>query len=296
MPKLVSMDPAQAVDWAGLSICDIKLWITPDGELQRDQQGNPMVALDCVWLDRKRGLNYDDLARLLTDLLHTPQLEDDVAMLVLDNSGVGRALGDILAREDLGTFQVEGITIPTILQRITYTGQGVKENSQGGNHMTVPKTNIIGAGLTMLNQGRLRISPSLPLAPVVEKEFKSYRTKITVNHDHVYINQDSEHDDLLSALCQSCLVCQRRWGVKHFGDLMSLRPELDKQEQRDQDNESNYRKTWEAVRAGRLKLESLSIEDRHAYDYIEMLEKKKRERYRACWDDEEGDDEWLREG
>jgi len=304
MPWIVSVDPAQASDWCGISVCKVKVWVTSNQVIQKDTQGEYMVALDCLHLERHRGKSYVELAMIISGLLRSRKLADQVPMLILDNSGVGRALGDVLAREDLGSFAIGDFDQPTILMRLTYTG-GFKENAQQLHHWTVPKTNIIGSALAMLNQGRLRISPKIVLAPVLEKEFKSYRTKITVNHDEVYVNQDSEHDDLLSAIAQTCFVCGRRWGLKHFGELVNVDAELADEFRESEDaearanermgrrNEEAHRAADEAEMQERLKMAAEDFENMEARDATETAERIKEARARAardasCW----GDSDW----
>ena len=132
------------------------------------------------------------------------------------------------------------------------------------------------------------------------KECLSYELKISEEGKETYDAISGQHDDLVTTLLLAGWFCTSPAMRGLRPDLSSAVPELDpdKQAERDAANEWNYRKTHAEVKAGRLKLDELGVEDRHAYDYIERLEKKKRDRYKACWDDTDdpgSDDDEIRE-
>lgn len=126
--------------------------------------------------------------------MRTPALRD--AWLVLDATGVGRAVRDMFrlehARSPIGCSFPAPITVTAGRER------------SGWN---VPKQDLVAAVQAPLQLGRLRIAESLALAPVLEKELTGFRLKIGANgRETVDIaRQDGQgHGDLVSALMLAC--------------------------------------------------------------------------------------------
>src|SRR5208337_5571280 len=77
----------------------------------------------------------------------------------------------------------------------------------------------IAALVALFSSGRIKGSKNLPLLAVLKSELKGYRVKITESANQIYINQDSEHDDLLCSLAMCAVVVQRLWGLRYLPDL-----------------------------------------------------------------------------
>jgi hypothetical protein len=131
-------------------------------------------------------------------------IRDDVG-LVVDATGVGRAVVDMLKEE------IRGHTLHTA-PRIRL----VKVNVTGGNRVNinkgyynVPKRDLISAGVIALQDKKLKIGQDVENRDVLIKELLNYRMKININssHDSYEPWRDGEHDDLLFSVCLGTWVC-----------------------------------------------------------------------------------------
>lgn len=111
--------------------------------------------------------------------------------LAVDQTGVGRAVVDL--------FRSAGIT--ALLQPITIT---YGESGQGS---TVAKKNLVGAVQVPLQDRRLKIAESLPLARVLTEELSLFRVKVTLSANETFEAwRDRDHDDLVLALALALYV------------------------------------------------------------------------------------------
>ena len=139
--------------------------------------------------------------------------------------------------------------------------------------------------------------------------------KTTESANQIYINQDSEHDDLLCSLAMSAVVVQRLWGLRYLPDLSEFvghdAPPPTTQQQLAA--LPNYQRILaedarKKVQAG-MKQEDLPEAERYAYRAIDWsaynpdggaekeesdaeeqqkaVRLKKQARDRACWGDED---------
>ncbi len=80
--------------------------------------------------------------------------------------------------------------------------------SPAADGYSVPKSQLVAALATSLQQGALKVAEDLPLSEVLAAELRTFKRKQSrgghVRFEH---GRASEHDDLLMALCLAC------WGV-----------------------------------------------------------------------------------
>ena len=142
-------------------------------------------------LERLRHVSYSVIVQQVADLLKTPPLVGGSYVLLVDSTGVGRAVFDQLAQLDLG---------PT---GITITG-GTATHATPDGGWNVPKRDLITSTQIMLQDGRLRIAGGLEHAATLTKELADYRVKISATGHDSYEARSGQHDDLVLA---ASLVC-----------------------------------------------------------------------------------------
>lgn len=300
---LLGYDPAQHRDYAGIVICEVMPWRNPStGQYPTDKFGYHFAQLNVRWLDRWRGFDYEEQVPKLLSLVD----EYDVNMMVIDNTGVGSAPGDMLAHRGLGRDTDR-------LMRIVFTGGDTtpeREPSPIKHTRHVAKQRIIAALVALFSSGRIKGSKSLPLLSVLKSELKGYRVKITESANQIYINQDSEHDDLLCATAMCAVVVQRLWGLRYLPDLsefvgwddppLTVAQQLGQLPGHPRTLAENARKQ---ILAGEKTVKDLGVDEYQAYSSVDWdaddeteddaeerqkaVHLKKQARDRACWPDSE---------
>jgi hypothetical protein len=127
--------------------------------------------------------------------------------LVLDATGVGRAVCDL--------FAVAGL--PTINVTIT-AGDAV--TSEGLN-FHIPKLNLVSRLQALLHNGQLKIHKGLADAPALVNELQSFRAEVSASGYWRFGARSGKHDDLVLA-CAIALwrahgdTCFAGWGVFEY--------------------------------------------------------------------------------
>jgi hypothetical protein len=128
------------------------------------------------------------VANLLT---RPPLCGDEVfpaAELVIDETGVGRAVGDI--------FEAAGMRP----KRVTITAGTEATSGHGLNRYHVAKTILISQLDAALHIGRLRIASALADAAAMAEELKDFRRKVSDAGRSSYAARSGSHDDLVLAV------------------------------------------------------------------------------------------------
>ena len=134
------------------------------------------------------------------ELLLRPALRD--ASLVVDQTGVGRAVVDMLWDELRGQ-------VPCHFTAVTITGGHAVTNPANGC-LHVPKKELVGAVQVLLQSRRLRIAQTLPEAPVLVKELDNFRVKITEAANETFgAWREGQHDDLVFATALAAFMALR---------------------------------------------------------------------------------------
>ena len=107
------------------------------------------------------------------------------AVLIIDQTGVGRAVYDIFVEAGLRPL---GVTI-TGGDKVTWDGDRVR----------VPKRDLAGALSVSLDNHRLRIAADLTEARTLENELLNFRAKITTAGNDTYEGRSGIHDDIVLA-------------------------------------------------------------------------------------------------
>ena len=105
--------------------------------------------------------------------------------MVIDATGVGRPVVDLFRR-----------TFAWPLVAVTITGGG--RVSWDGQGYPVPKADLVGSVQAAGGTGKLKYSPSLPFASVLDQELLNFRVKVTeAAHASYAVWREGQHDDLV---------------------------------------------------------------------------------------------------
>jgi len=135
------------------------------------------------------GTQYPVIVREVGALLDTAPLSKRDTPLVIDLTGVGRAVGDLFKS---GGIRPRGITI---------TG-GDTANTEDSWLLRVPKRELVSTLVALFQSGRLKIADGLAQAPVLIRELANFKVKINIatGNDTYEAWRESIHDDLVLAV------------------------------------------------------------------------------------------------
>jgi hypothetical protein len=213
----VGCDLGQAADFSAIAV--LKKEIVPPRDAMfspvGEHPGNRLVegdtVYDLVYLKRpKLGTPYDTIAKRVADLVC--ELEPEGAFgelgqvtLSVDGTGVGRAIVDLLDAE----FKRRGATskgAPRVdFRRVSVTGSqtSLKRPTRSGGYWSVPKHELIFPCVAAFQQGKVRLAKGIKDRDALVSELKNYRRKVNIATGGLQFEpwRESEHDDLLFALC-----------------------------------------------------------------------------------------------
>jgi hypothetical protein len=205
MPFYVGLDLGQAADFTALAV--VQSVKEPNPETGRIQ-----TYLHLRHLERyELGTPYPEIADKVVTLMQRPELsptEYDPTRfryasrppeLIVDDTGVGRAVSDLLKTKGLR------------FKAVTITG-GDEVHAVGGGRYRVPKRDLVGALEVAFHTGRLKIAESMELWPTLKKELLNFKRKINLKtaHDSYEHWRESDHDDLVLAAALACWWITRR--------------------------------------------------------------------------------------
>lgn len=191
---LMGLDLGQAQDYTALAIAE-------------QQPGEDYTATYHVrHLQRfKLGTPYPDIVAAVAALLASPQLEGQNVSLVVDATGVGAPVIDLLDRADL----------PVTPIAVSITGGDTV--SQDGRNYRVPKRDLVSVCKVLLQTERLQFA-ELPDTPTLVNELLSFQVKIDPKtaHDSYAVWREGVHDDLVLAVALAVWYGERG-GFVGFG-------------------------------------------------------------------------------
>jgi hypothetical protein len=147
------------------------------------------------------GTSYTVICERLVQLFAQPPLKG--SPLVVDQTGVGRAVVDLIGRAGPRAS----------LRPITITaGHAVVVDGPGWH---IAKKELVGVMQVLLQSRRLQVARSLPLAAVLVKELRAFRVKITPSANETFESwRERDHDDLVLAVALAAWVGER--GMQEF--------------------------------------------------------------------------------
>jgi hypothetical protein len=184
--RFVGLDLGQAQDYTALAVLTRPRLVGGEcGEALKPPYAVPHLQRFPL------GTPYPRIVAQVLDLLCTPQLKG--AFVVADQTGVGRAVVDMLTDAMAGRFvgQFCPVTI-TCGHEVTLSEAG---------QFRVPKKELVGVLQALLQSRRLKISPALPEAATLAKELATFQVKVTDAANEVYgAWRAGQHDDLVLAV------------------------------------------------------------------------------------------------
>jgi len=138
------------------------------------------------------GTSYTEIVKSIVERFSKPPLRDSA--LAVDQTGVGRAVVDLLRYDREARYCLQPITITS----------GHQATRQEDFSWHVPKKDLIGKLLVAMESGRCKIGRRVPYADLLVKELQNFRTKITPAGNEVYSAwREGDTDDLLLAVAMS---------------------------------------------------------------------------------------------
>jgi len=126
-----------------------------------------------------------------------PTVYRQAPQLVVDATGVGRAVTDLLKKRGLW---------PKV---VTISGGDVTKYS--GRGASVPKRDLVAALEVPFHSGTLKVAEGLELWPALKRELLNFRRKINLKtaHDSYEHWRETDHDDLVLATALACWWARR---------------------------------------------------------------------------------------
>lgn len=178
--------------------------------------------VDLTFQARMQGVRYTEQSRMIRELLRRIDLLNN-CQLIVDGTGVGEAVVDIM-REDglmpLPIISTGGINVNPVYADFGKVFGGSSTQLRGAQvlkEMTVPKDDMVHAGMVVLEQGRLRMSETLNHKDDFRKQMARFKGKFneaTGNRKHEN-DEDSTHDDfVITFMLASWWMTYKRVTVK----------------------------------------------------------------------------------
>lgn len=141
------------------------------------------------------GTSYPEVVARVGRVMRSAALAEGGRNLIVDATGVGQPVVDLLEREDL----------PCRIWPVTITG-GASEGMSKGTYR-VPKRDLIIGLQVKLQAGELQIAAGLKEGAALVHELADMRVQMTSGGREKYGARSGEHDDLVLAVALAC------WGV-----------------------------------------------------------------------------------
>jgi Terminase RNaseH-like domain len=224
----VGVDLGQANDYTAIAVLKKEIvppqtaMFSPVGEHPGNRLVEGDIVFDLVYLKRpKLGTPYDTIAKLVVDLVC--ELEPQGAFgelgqvtLSVDGTGVGRGVVDMLDAE----FKRRGATsksIPRVdFRRVSVTGSQtqLKRPQRTNGYWSVPKKDLVFPAVAAFQQGRIRVARGITDRGALVEELRNYRRTVNISTGNMSFEpwRESDHDDLLFALCLALWGWQQRRG------------------------------------------------------------------------------------
>jgi len=158
------------------------------------------------YLDRlPLGMSYPDQVNQIDSLVHTPPLNNENSKLIVDATGVGLPVVDLLRKNGLYPVAVS-------------ISSGDKPYWESRHNVKVPKRDLISNLIVQSQTGKLKIAAELSTAPILAKELLQFRVKIDLRtaHDSYGTWREGQHDDLVLAVALALWWAKNRLKPKLF--------------------------------------------------------------------------------
>ena len=187
----VGLDLGQSADYSAVAVVE-RHPHPPLAELASMKEAGSSPEYHLRHLQRWRlQTPYPRIVEDVVRLMGSPALgPPGMAKLVVDATGVGPPVVDLLLRAGLG---------PRLLACTITGGNDVISPAPGEVHC--PKRDLVSTLSVLLQARRLRISPELPDTRVLSEELANFQVKISATGRDTYGSwREGQHDDLVLAV------------------------------------------------------------------------------------------------
>ena len=183
----ISVDLAQINDYTAITIIESVGY-------------EPMQEYHLRHIERpERGTTYPKIVDRLRQLYHSKQLAAMQKTVVLDITGVGLPVWDLMQLNNDFRGRIKGIMI---------TGGNTVTEDRDIFH--VPKRDLISALQVAFQNSQLKIARGLPDADTLVKELTNFKVKINVNgHDQYEAWREGIHDDIVLSAAMGVWLAAR---------------------------------------------------------------------------------------
>ncbi|MBA7493523.1 hypothetical protein ES702_04082 [subsurface metagenome] len=193
---LIGVDLGQSFDSTAIAIIkkvwELKSRKTLPGTIEHDreypgyQAGHTVVHLERPEL----GTKYTEVVDRVHVIKNSSELQGSKCELLVDATGVGRPIVDMLERKKLNPIA------------ITITGGKSVVKDPQGTGFFVPKRDLVSCLLWQFQAGRLVVLEDLELANVLCNELENFRSKISLSTgiESYESWRENQHDDLVLAI------------------------------------------------------------------------------------------------
>ncbi|MHB8611196.1 MAG: hypothetical protein ACYDAL_02045 [Candidatus Dormibacteraceae bacterium] len=193
MPLILGCDIGQAVDPTAIVVVES---YKPEPTRPDDR---PQVEFLIRWVERvPLGTSYVDVVERIAAVSEQAQLLDRRVLIVVDVTGVGKPIFDMLRRR---------CRVP--LRGITFTAAS-DEISPHPHQIRVPKRDLVTALEVVLEGRRLHTHPHIALAEDLRAELQAFEVNLSARGHDSYEAARGKHDDLVMALCLAVWWGSRR--------------------------------------------------------------------------------------
>lgn len=133
------------------------------------------------------GLSYPTIIEAIAEIMARAPLNESQPTLVVDDTGVGKAVSDLMVERGMKPM------------RVTITA-GSEVTQHGLDRWHVPKGVLISVTDALLHTGELRFAAALTEAEAMKNELKDFRRKLSEAGRATYAARTGTHDDLVLAV------------------------------------------------------------------------------------------------
>ena len=206
----LSIDLGQANDFTAISIVeriltrDTPMKYRKELVMHADDPNRYEKEFNLLHLERPPlGTPYTAIVDRTLELYDSPKLEGRVKAVVIDTTGLGTPVYDLMVKANIMRF-INGVTI-TGGSTVTY------ELKRGGIRFNVPKRDLVAALQLSFQNKELKIAAGLPNAEIFVHELTNFKVKINVNgHDQYEAHRQGDHDDLVLSVAMAVWAGQQR--------------------------------------------------------------------------------------
>jgi hypothetical protein len=195
----IGVDLGQSIDPTAIcAIEHIRGVLDPGSELDRHcglttHLQKPAEKLFVRYLKRlPLGTDYNDVVQAVIEIMARPPLTPANSTLVIDESGPGRAVGDIFVKQGLRP------------KRVTITAGSEATGGHSLDRYYVAKSLLISKVDAMFTTGELQVAEALREGPALRDELQDFRRKLSDAGRATYAARTGAHDDII--LCIAVAV------------------------------------------------------------------------------------------